>query len=133
MLLYSQVFRLLQSASNFHIQLLDGFVLLEHLRGRQLACLGNLSDFRVPQSDNNILRFEISVDNLAHSMHVIKADQTLASKLTGEWHGHSLIIVSLDYLQEVDSKDLKYHDEVLTVRPMMDERIEQLHAVRSVT
>ena len=68
-----EVLGLLKCASDFHIQFLDCFALLEHLGRRELACSGNLRYFRVLEAYDNVLRLEVSVDNLAHAMHIVEA------------------------------------------------------------
>ena len=103
-----------------------------HLGGRQLPCFGDLCDLRGLEPDDHVLRFEVGVDDLAHPVHVIETDQTLSSKFSCQRHWDSLIVVPLNDLQEIYSEDLEHHDEVLAVRPMVDERVEKLHAVGSV-
>ena len=65
--------RLLKCACDFHIQLLDSIALLEHFGRRELACLGDLRNLRVLEANDNVLRLEVSVDNLAHAMHIVEA------------------------------------------------------------
>jgi hypothetical protein len=43
------------------------------------------------------------MDNLAHSMHVIEADQTLTSQLSYQGKRHTFIIVALDNFEEINS------------------------------
>jgi len=87
----------------------------------QLTCLENFIDFFIPQANNNILRLEICVNYLAHSVHVIKTNETLSCKLPHQWNGHALVIISLDDLQEVDAQDFEHHDKVLSIWSMVDE------------
>ena len=65
--------RLLQCTSDFHIQFLDGFALLEHLGRRELASRCNLRYFRVLEANNNVLWLEVSVNDLAHAVHIVEA------------------------------------------------------------
>ena len=44
-----------------------------------------------------------------------------------------MVIVALDNFEEIDAEDLKNHDKVLSIWSMMDERVEKLDTVRSVT
>ena len=67
------------------------------------------------------------MDDVAHSVQVIQSNQTLPSNLPCDGYWHSLVLKRLDHLQQVDSKDLEHHDEVLPIRPVMQERVEQLH------
>ena len=67
------------------------------------------------------------MDDVAHSVQVIQSNQTLPSNLPCDGYRHSLVLKRLDYLKQVDSKDLEHHDEVLPIRPVMQERVEQLH------
>ena len=65
-------------------------------------------------------------------MHIVKADKALSRKSPDEWKRHSLIVVSFDNLKEINSKNLKYHDEMLPVWTMVDERVQELGAVRAL-
>ena len=68
-----EVLGLLKCASDFHIQFLDCFALLEHLGRRELACIGDLRYFRVLEAYDNVLRLEVSMDDLAHAVHIVEA------------------------------------------------------------
>ena len=48
--------------------------MLEHLSCGKLTCLCDLVDLVISQTDYYILWFKISMDDLAHTMHVVKAD-----------------------------------------------------------
>ena len=65
--------RLLKRACDFHIKFLDRIALLEHFGRRELACRCNLSYFRVFEAYDNVLRLEVSVDDLAHAVHIVEA------------------------------------------------------------
>lgn len=106
--------------------------LVEHLSGGELSSARNFCNFIISEANYNIFRLEISMNNLAHAMHVIKADQTLPCKFTCQRHRNSLVVVALDNLQEVDSQDFKYHNEVLSIWAMMHKRIQKLSAVRLI-
>ena len=71
LLLQRQVFGVLQSASDFHVQLLDGIALLKHFRRRKLSSFGDLSNFGVFETDDHVLWLEVRVDDLAHAMHIV--------------------------------------------------------------
>ncbi len=71
--------------------------------------------------------------NITHAMHIVKSDETLFCQGFDQGDWHSLVVVALDDLKEVDSEDLKDHDKVLAVGTVVDEGIEQLAAVGHVT
>jgi hypothetical protein len=97
--------------------------LAEHLGRRQLTRARNFGDFILSQTDYDVLRFEVGVDNFAHAMHVIQANQTLSRKLASQGHGHSLVIVSFDDLKEVNTKNFEHHNEVFAIGSMMDKGV----------
>jgi len=72
------------------------------------------------------------MNNLAHPVNVVKADEALAGEFAHKWQRHAFIVVSFDDLQEVHTQNLKHHDEVLTIWSMMNERIQQLGAMRAL-
>ena len=41
----------------------------------------------------------------------------------------SFVVVSFKYLQKVDSQDLKNHAKMIAVRPLVEERVEQVEDV----
>ena len=112
---------LLQCTSDFHIQFFDSIALLEHLGRRELARRCDLRNFRVLEAYNNVLRLEVSVDDLAHAVHIVEAQQTLASQLPGKRDRHSLIIIALDNFQKVDAEDFENHHKMFAIRAMVDE------------
>ena len=121
-----------KSPRHFHVKFAHRFALLKHLRGGQLARPCNLGDFFFAQTNHHIFRFEISVDNLANAVHVVEANETLASKTSRQGHWNSLVVVPLYDFEEIYSEDFKNHNEVLAVGPIMDKRVQQLNAVGGV-
>lgn len=97
--------------------------LAEHLGRRQLARARNFGDFILSQTDYNVFRFEIGVDNFAHAMHVVQANQALSRKLACQGHGHSLVVVSFDDLKEVHAENLEHHNEVFAIGSMMNKGV----------
>jgi glutamyl-tRNA reductase len=69
------------------------------------------------------------MNNLTHSVHVVKTDQALPRKSSHKWQGYSFVVVSLDDLKEVDTENLENHDEMLSIWTMMDERVQKLSTV----
>jgi hypothetical protein len=96
-------------------------LVLAHFCGSQLTCLLNLFDLLVPQANVDILRFEISMDDLTSSMNIIKTNQTLSSQPPDKRKWHSTVVVPFNNFKEITSQDLKHHDEMLAVGSMVDE------------
>jgi len=80
LLLQCQIFWVLQRSSNFHVQFLDGIALLKHFRRRELPSLSDLCNLAVLQSNYDILWFEVRMDDLAHTMHVVETDEALSGE-----------------------------------------------------
>jgi|TARA_B110000305_G_C19339842_1_gene588544 hypothetical protein len=53
-------------------------VVFAHFGSRELSGLLNLGYFLVPEADDNIFRLEVRMNNLAHPVNVVKADEALA-------------------------------------------------------
>ena len=105
-------------------------VVLAHFGGGQLASLLDLEDFLVSQANDHVFRLEVSVDHLAHSVHVVESDQALPRQSPHQRNGHSLVVVSFYNFEEVHTQNLEHHDEVLSVWTVVDERVQKLGAVR---
>ena len=99
------------------------------LRGRQLACSRNFSDFFVAEANDHILWLKVGVDDLAHPMNVVQTNQTLAGKPPDQRQRHSFVVVPLDDFQKVDAQDLENHNEVFSVWAVVDEGIQKLSAM----
>lgn len=56
-------------------------VIFAHFGSGELSGLLDLGYFLVPQADDNIFRLEVSMNNLAHPVNVVKADEALTGKL----------------------------------------------------
>lgn len=107
--------------------------MFEHFGCRELPSLCDLKNFIVSKANNDVLRFEISMNDLAHTVHVVKANQTLASQLSHKGKWHTFVVIALNDFKEVNSQNLENHDEVLSVRSVVDKGIQKLHAVRGIS
>lgn len=60
-------------------------------------------------------------------MEVVKTNQNLSgySPYQGDWN--TLVVVSLHYFKQVYAQNLKDHNEVVSIRSIMHERVEQLN------
>jgi len=56
-------------------------------------------------------------------MHIVKAYQTLSSKFPYKGKRDSFVVITLDNLKEIYSKDLKDHNKVLSIWPIVDKGI----------
>lgn len=115
---------LLQSASYLHVYLLDDVLVLVHLCCCQLTRLCDFENLVVTQTDDDILRLEISVNDLAHAVHIVKTNQALASELTHKRKRDSLVVVALYDFKEVHTQNFKYHHEVFSIGSVMDKGIQ---------
>ena len=118
-----------QSTGHLHVHVAAEAV-LAHLGRRELAGPRDFFDLVIAEADVDVLGLEVGVDDLAHAVHVIKADQALLGQLAYERERDAFVLVALNDLQEVDAEDLEDHDEVLAVRAVVDKRIQKLGAVR---
>lgn len=64
------------------------------------------------------------MDNIAESVQEIESDQHLLGNLSAEMEWDSLIIISLDDLQQVDTQDLKDEAKMISIRSLVDKRIQ---------
>lgn len=96
-------------------------------RLRNLAIFHDFCQRLIAQSNNRVFRLQICVDDFANSMKVIQAYQDLLGNSPDKWHWYSFIIVSFHDFQQIYSKNLKHHNEVITVCSVMHERVEQLY------
>jgi hypothetical protein len=63
-----------QRTCDLHVQLFDEVSILEHLGCGQLASLRDLVDFIVSETNDNIFRLKICVDDFALAMHIVKTN-----------------------------------------------------------
>jgi len=64
----------IQSSRHLHVQLANVLGPVEHFCCRKLPCLRYFRHFLVSESNDYIFGFEVSMDNSALSMHVVKAN-----------------------------------------------------------
>ena len=62
-------------------------------------------------------------------MQVIQSNQALLGHLSDNWQWRTLIVVSLDDLEQIDAQDLEYGYKVLAVRTMMQKTVQELHTI----
>jgi hypothetical protein len=64
------------------------------------------------------------MNNFANSMKEIQTEETLLSHLSNDRQWRSFVVVSLDNFKEVNTKDFKNCDEMLSVGTVMKEAIQ---------
>jgi hypothetical protein len=69
------------------------------------------------------------MNNLTDPVQVVQTHQALLGHNSHKRKGHTLVVVALDHLKQVHSKDLKHHHEMFSMRTVMEETVEQLHTV----
>ena len=69
------------------------------------------------------------MDDLAHSVEEVKADQALLSHLPHNRKRSAFVIVPLDYFKKVAAKYLEHRDKVLSVGSMVQKAVQQLYAI----
>jgi len=112
-----------QRTSNFHVKFLDEIGALEHFGGGELASLRDFIHLIISQSNYHVLWLKICVDNLTLTVHIVEADQTLSRQFSYQRNWNALVIVTLNQLKKVHTKNLEDHNEVLTVRSMVNEGV----------
>ena len=70
---------------------------LRHLCGLQRAFSLDFMDLLLSEAEINIFRLEICMDDLAHSVQKIQANQALLCHLSNDWQRSSFIVVSFNY------------------------------------
>jgi hypothetical protein len=88
---------------------------------------------RLTQSNNRVFRLEISMDNFANSMEIVKTNKDLFRNPPNKRDRNALIIIALHDFKEIYSEDLKNHNEVVSIRSIMHERVEQLDYLSVLT
>ena len=92
----------------------------------------NFKNFIFSQADHNILWFEVCMNYFTHPVHIVKTYEALSCKLAHKRERHTFVIVTLDNLKEVYSKDFKNHYKVFSIGTVMNKGIEQLCTMRGV-
>ena len=106
---------------------------LKHFCGGELAGLLNLCDLFVSKTYDHVLWLKICVNDLALSVNVVKTNKTLSRQFPHQGNRNTFVVVSLDQFQKIYTQYLEYHNEMLAVRTVVDERIKQLNTVGSDT
>lgn len=74
-------------------------ILLGRLALFESALCMDLVQLFLGQAKVYVLRLEIGVDDLAHSVEEVKADEALLCHLSDDWKRRALVVVSFYYLQ----------------------------------
>lgn len=94
-----------------------------------LAAVADLLKLLASEGNDYVLRLQICVDNLAVSVQVVQANQDLLCHAPDDGNGDPLVVIAFHYLEQINAQNFKDHDKVGSVRPRVQERIEQLHCV----
>ena len=81
------------------------------------------------QSEYNVFGLQIGVDDTAHAVHVIQAEEELAGESPDNWNRNATVVVLPHQAQEILAEDLHRHRVVLAVEGMMEELVEHLQIV----
>lgn len=65
--------------------------------------------------------------NSTDSVEVVQPNEHLPTDFLTDIHGHSLIIVPFEDVQQVATQNFEHHAEMVAIVGLMDERIEQTH------
>lgn len=90
--------------------------------------LNNL--LNISNLNENVLGFEIRVNDAAFPVEVVEAEENLLRDLLDEMHWDTPVLPALDQTQKVLAEDLKHHAYVLSIRARMLERVEERYDVR---
>ena len=94
-----------------------------------LAPVHDLLQFALVKGNNDILRLQISVDDATLAMEVVKSNKHLLRHTSHQRQWNTSVVVPLHNLKQVDTEDLKNHNEMLSIRPRVDKGIQKLNCV----
>lgn len=94
---------------------------------RELAVLDDISDLCLRELEEDIFRLEVSMDDSAESVEEIKTYEYLSGNFSAEVKRDTLVVVSLDDFQEIDTEDFEDKAEVVSVGSFVDEGVEELN------
>ena len=98
-----------------------------------LVLLSKSYDLVLSQCEDDVLRLEISVDDLADVVQVVKSDEALPGNLARQIDWDAFELVLLDDIEQIHAQDFEDEAEVLAVRASVDEGIEQLDYMAVIT
>lgn len=75
------------------------------------------------ESKDDILRLEISMNDLADAVQVVESYKTLPCDLASQVDGNTFKLIFFNDIQQVHSKDLEDEAEVFTIRASIDEGV----------
>ena len=81
------------------------------------------------QAKDNILGFEICMNDIAYPVEVVESNQGLPRYLTHYWYGYALVVILLYQRQQVLTQYLKGHNGVFSIEAMVEKLVEHLQIV----
>ena len=103
------------------------------LARQKLSIFNDFPEFLIAEADHHILWFEISMDDSANSMQEVQSLEHLPRDLLADIHRNALIIVPLDDFQQIASKYLKHHAEMIAILRLVNKCVEQAHNMRLIS
>ena len=94
-----------------HLTLLEETLLVDH--GELLAS----------ETQVDVLRLEVCMNDLAHAMQIVETHEALARHLPDNRKGRTLVVVSLDNLEQVAAENFEDGHKMLAMRSMMKEAV----------
>lgn len=77
--------------------------------------------------DENVLGFQIGVDNAALPVKVIETEQDLLRDLFDQRHWNASVVPALDETEQIFTQDFKDHADVDTIGALVIERVQEAH------
>lgn len=72
------------------------------------------------------------MDDPADSVQEIKSHQYLPSNFLDQIKGQSLVIIPLQDLKQVNTQNFKHHAEMISIRPLVQERVQKIQHMRII-
>lgn len=77
--------------------------------------------------DQNVLRFQVGMNNATLPMHVVQTQKYLFCDLLNQRHGDAAVVPALNQTQQVFTQYLEDHADVGAIGTLVFKRVEQTH------
>ena len=99
----------------------------------KLSLIDNLPYFFISETQQNILRLEISVNNSTNSVEKVQSHKYLSCDFLDKVKRKPFVIISLEYFEQIDSQDLENHTEMIAIGSFVEERVEEIEYVTVIS
>ena len=99
----------------------------------KLPLIDDLPDLFLSETQQNVLRLEICVNNSTNSVEKVQSHKYLPCDFLDQVKRKPFVVISLEHLEQIDPQDLEDHTEMVAIGSFVKEGVEEVEYVTIIS